>query len=125
MLTFSLAAQAVVAGDINTLKELVQDRPDLVTARSPIHGATLLRYVGANGPVEDPMQKTPPNAVAVARLLLSNGAIVDATIDEQAASTPLVAVVTSEFPAEAGLQADLTELFVDAGAKVNGLNLAC
>ncbi len=123
MADFQKAAQAVVDGDVETLQVLVQQQPALVTERSPKHGATLLHYVGANGPIEDEMQKTPLNAVEIAKLLLDCGSEVDATIDDNPGSTPLVALVTSEFPAAAGLQAKLVELFVESGAAVDGVNV--
>lgn len=52
--------------------------PALVRARSSRpHRATLLHCSGANG-TEDPRQRTPPNAPAVAELLLARGADPDA-----------------------------------------------
>ncbi len=130
MSSFQIAAQAIVNGDLKTLQTLIKNEPELITARSPEHGATLLHYVSANGPVEDDMQKTPPNAVEIATFLIENESHVDATIGDEPATTPLVALVTSEFPAIAGLQGELVTLFLDSGAKVNGLKddgypLAC
>src|SRR5688500_4939412 len=74
---FESAADAVVNGDLATLESLVRGNPDLVRTRSArVHGATLLHYVAANG-VEDFRQKTPPNALAIARFLLEAAAEVD------------------------------------------------
>ncbi len=130
MSPFQIASQAVIGGNLETLRSLLAEHPGLVSQRSPDHGATLLHYVSANGPVEDEMQKTPPNAVSVAKLLIENGSHVDATIGDEPATTPLVALVTSEFPAIAGLQGELVKLFLDSGAAVDGLKddgypLAC
>ena len=130
MSAFQTASKAVVDGDAETLSSLLEEDPSLVSQRSQDHGATLLHYVSANGPVEDEMQKTPPNAVAIAKILIDSGAQVDATIGDESATTPLVALVTSEFPAIAGLQGELVKLFLESGAAVNGLNndgypLAC
>ena len=130
MSPFQVASQAVVDGNAEALRSLLGEHPGLVSDRSPKHGATLLHYVGANGPVEEEMQKTPQNAVEIAKLLIENGAHVDATIGDESATTPLVALVTSEFPAIAGLQGELVELFLESGAAVNGLKddgypLAC
>jgi len=127
---FDSAAEAVVGGDVDTLRALLRANASLATARSPKHGATLLHYVGANGPVEDDLQRTPPNAVEVAQVLFASGAEVDAIIEGDRAATPLVSLITSEFPAEAGVQGELTRLFVKQGAAVNGLDdngypLAC
>ena len=86
------------------------------------HRATLLHYVSANA-VEDGLQKTPPNAVGIAGILLDAGADADATFhDGKPASTPLVMLVTSGHPHEAGLGGALVEAFVRGGASVDGLD---
>jgi ankyrin repeat protein len=99
--------------------------PDLVHARSArVHGATLLHYVAANG-VEDFRQKTPPNALAVARFLLEAGAEVDGlanTYGGDKYQTTMNLLVSSTHPAEAGLQAPLVHLLLDFGAAINGLD---
>src|SRR6187551_504736 len=78
---FERAADAVVDGDEATLRSLLDRDPALVTARSSRgHRATLLHYVSANG-VEDYRQRSPNNAPAIAELLLSRGAVVDAVCD--------------------------------------------
>ena len=78
---FETAADAVVNGDLETLDALLTATPSLVHARSPrTHRATLLHYVAANG-VEDFRQKSPANAVAIARRLLTAGAAPDATAE--------------------------------------------
>src|SRR5262245_37061789 len=67
---FEAAVEAVVAGDTQALARLLGQHPELIRARStivtfhdpPVHGATLLHYVAANG-VEGFRQRTPPNAV--------------------------------------------------------------
>ena len=130
MTDFLAAATAVIEGDLESLRAMVEEDGELVAARSMDHGASLLHYVSANGPVEDDMQKTPANAIEIARFLIESGCEVDATIDGEPASTPLVALVTSEFPAMAGLQKELTALYLNSGAAVNGLKddgypLAC
>ena len=71
---FEEAARSVVDGNATALRALLGHDRDLATSRSPDHGATLMHYVAANGPVEEDMQRTPPNAVEVAALLLSHGA---------------------------------------------------
>ncbi len=107
-----------------TLETLIREHPALVHARSKrVHNATLLHYVAANG-VEDFRQKTPPNAVAVARCLLEAGAEVDAranTYSESAWETTLNLLVSSAHPAGAGLQSVLVETLLDFGAAINGL----
>jgi hypothetical protein len=114
-----------VTGDLAALESLVRRNPDLVHARSSrVHGATLLHYVAANG-VEDFRQKTPPNALAVARFLLEAGAEVDGlanTYGGDKYQTTMNLLVSSTHPAEAGLQAPLVHLLLDFGAAINGLD---
>lgn len=121
---FEAAADAVVNGDLATLESLVRGTPDLVHARSSrVHRAALLHYVAANG-VEDFRQKTPPNAVAVARFLLEAGAEVDGlanTYGGDKYQTTMNLLVSSTHPADAGLQAPLVHLLLDFGAAINGL----
>lgn len=85
---FESAVEAVVTGDLAALEDALRRDPALVRARSSrlcfdsrvMHRATLLHYVAANG-VEKYRQRTPPNAVAIARTLLDAGAEADALAD--------------------------------------------
>src|SRR5260221_8963467 len=62
---FEEAADAIVSGDIDTVRRLLGERPDLIRQRSSRdHRSTLLHYVSANG-IEDYRQRTPPNIVEV------------------------------------------------------------
>jgi ankyrin repeat protein len=127
---FESAVEAIIRGDIATLKRLLRDNPDLVRARSAReHRATLLHYGGANG-VEGYRQKTPRNAPKLVELLLKAGAEVDADLDygsmrkiyrERIGSTTLGLVATSFHPAKAGVQIRLLEILLDYGASVDGL----
>ncbi len=121
---FELAADAVVDGDLATLESLVRKKPELIRARSRrVHRATLLHYVAANG-VEDFRQKTPKNAVAIARFLLEAGAEVDApaeTYDGGHWQTTMNLLVSSAHPAGAGLMPALVDVLVDYGAATNGV----
>lgn len=120
---FDAAADAVVDGDEAALKALLTQYPDLVRARSPRHGATLLHYLSANG-VENERQKTPANAVAIARRLLAAGADPKATaIFYGAPATTLELLVSSLPPYRAGLQAELANQLLDAGADDKGVLL--
>jgi len=120
---FEAAADAVVTGDMSTLESLIRQHPELLHAHSAReHRATLLHYIAANG-VEDYRQRTPKNAVAVARFLLESGAEVDAlanTYDGDWYQTTMNLLVSSAHPAIAGLQSALVDVLVDFGAKVNG-----
>jgi ankyrin repeat protein len=121
---FEAAADAVVSGDLSTLSSLIaEDRRLIDTRSSRSHRATLLHYVAANG-VEDFRQRTSPNAVEVAKMLLANCAEVDAlahTYGGGKAQTTLNLLVSSTHPARAGLQSPLVETLLDAGAAINGL----
>jgi hypothetical protein len=121
---FEAAVDAVVTGDMATLEPLVRQHPDLVRAHSAReHRATLLHYVAANG-VEDYRQRTPKNAVDVARFLLESGAEADAlasTYGNDWWQTTMNLLVSSAHPAIAGLQSALVDVLVDFGAAVNGL----
>jgi ankyrin repeat protein len=125
---FESAVEAVVNGDLAALEDALRRDPGLVSARSsrvcafdpPVHRATLLHYVAANG-VEAYRQKTPPNAVEIARVLLEAGAEPDALAGMYGAEcTTMSMLVSSSHPAEAGLQAPLVELLLDSGAAIEG-----
>ena len=121
---FEQAADAVVGGDIAGLTKLLDGAPELTRARSPrVHRATLLHYVAANG-VEDFRQKTPRNAVEIARLMLERGAEVDALAETYGGGplqTTMNLLVSSTHPAGAGLQPALVDVLLDFGAAINGV----
>lgn len=121
---FESAVDAIVSGDIGTVERLLNDDPALVRARSiRDHHSTLLHYIGANG-VEGVRQRSPKNAVEIARLLIDRGAEVDAVADLYGDSTTLGLVATSEHPAKAGVQQPLIELLLSRGAKMNAPGIA-
>lgn len=129
---FERAAEAAIDGDLAALDELLRADPGLARARStrvtcfdpPVHGATLLHYLAANG-VEGHRQRSPRNAVEVARRLFAAGAEPDATAGMYGgACTTLSLLVSSSHPAEAGVQVPLVHALVDAGASVEGAGTA-
>jgi ankyrin repeat protein len=124
---FEAAVEAVITGDLAALESLLRDHPELIRARStrithldpPVHRATLLHYVAANG-VENYRQKTPSNAVEIARTLLEAGAEVDALADMYGGHcTTMGMLVSSCHPAKAGVQVALVEILVDFGAAID------
>lgn len=128
---FESAVEAVISGDLVTLTALFREFADLIQARSrrvthfdpPVHRATLLHYVAANG-VEGCRQKTPANAVDVAIALLRAGAQVDALADMYGGQcTTLSLLVSSCHPAEAGVQSELVETLLDFGASIEGVGV--
>jgi hypothetical protein len=123
--SFELAVEAVVNGDAANLRSLVQQHPELASARSsritwfnpPVHAATLLIYLGANG-TESYRQRTPKNAVEIATLLLDAGADVNAEANLYGAKwSTLGLLASSSHPATAGLQVELLALLVARGAQ--------
>lgn len=118
---FEAAVEAIIAGDADTLRSMLHANPELIRARSTRrHHATLLHYLGANG-VENIRQKTPPNAVEIAKILLDAGAEVDALADMyDAKCTTMSMLVSSSHPAEAGLQGKLAEALIEYGAAFEG-----
>ena len=117
---FEAAVDALVSGDIDTLRRALREHPELVRAHSGrAHHATLLHYVSANG-VEGYRQKTPANIVEIAKLLLAAGADVNASAHcygEEDDTLSLTA--TSAHPANAGVMIPMLELLVAAGADIH------
>ena len=120
MLRFETAADAVVDGARDILEALLREDPALAGAHSARrHRATLLHYAAANG-VEGWRQRTPPNAIEIARLLLDAGADPNALADMYGERcTTLGMLVSSTPPAEAGLQRPLADLLLDRGASLD------
>jgi hypothetical protein len=117
---FEAAVEAVITGNIKYLEELLNQNPDLIRTRSTSsQHATLLHYVSANG-VEDHLQKTPPNAPLIASTLLNAGAEVDAIAFCYGQSTTLGLVASSVYPERAGVQVELIEILLKAGASIEG-----
>ena len=118
---FEAAADAIVGGDIETLRKLLRENPELVRTRSTReHQSTLLHYVSANG-IEDFRQKTPSNIVGIARLLLDAGSDVNAESEAYGGrSTTLGLTATSYHPDAAGVQLALMDLLIERGAGIHG-----
>jgi hypothetical protein len=126
---FELAAEAVITGDLAALERALAVDPGLVRARSTrvtchdpaVHRSTLLHYLAANG-TEGYRQRSPANAVAVARLLLGAGAEVDALAGLYGGEFPtLTLLVSSSPPRAAGVQVPLTETLLEFGAAIDGV----
>ena len=124
---FERAVEAVIGGDAATLSQLLRDHPGLVGARStrvncfdpPVHRATLLHYLAANG-VEGYRQRSPKNAVEIAKLLLDAGADPNALQDSYGGqNTTMAMLVSSTPPKKAGVQVPLVNVLVDYGATIS------
>ncbi|MFN8570874.1 MAG: ankyrin repeat domain-containing protein [Gemmatimonadaceae bacterium] len=125
---FEYAVEAVIGGEVDALAQMIRDDPYLLHARStrvtshdpPVHGATLLHYLAANG-VEGYRQVAPPNGPEVARVLLEAGAEVDALAGMYGGgSTTLSMLVSSTPPSLAGTQIPLLHVLLDHGAEIEG-----
>jgi ankyrin repeat protein len=119
---FESAADAVVTGNLPALSKLLRENPKLVRERSTReHRATLLHYVAANGH-EGFRQRTPKNAVEIARLLLESGAEPDALAEMyDYQCTTMEMLVSSVHPHAAGVQSALVDILLDFGAAVDGV----
>jgi hypothetical protein len=117
---FEATVDAIVGGDIPTLRSLLHSNPALISARSlRSHHSTLLHYTGTNG-VEGYRQKYPANAIEVLKLLLNAGAEVEAKADMYGGgSTTLGLLATSIHPAKAGIMATMLQILLDAGAVID------
>jgi ankyrin repeat protein len=123
---FEAAADAICAGDLATLRSLLDRDPRLIGRRSAAaHRATLLHFVAANG-VETARQATvPPNGAQLARLLLERGAEPDATCEAYGggpAQTTLCLLVSSAGPLRARTDAALVQTLCRGGAAANGID---
>jgi ankyrin repeat protein len=123
---FERAVEAVIDGDLDTLRALLGEDPALVRARSirvthfdpPVHGAMLLHYVASNG-VEGYRQRSPENAPEVAKVLLDAGADPDALCSLYGGRcTTMALLVSSTPPAKAGVQVPVLNLLIDHGATI-------
>ncbi|MFM8536352.1 MAG: ankyrin repeat domain-containing protein, partial [Acidimicrobiia bacterium] len=80
--------------------------------------APLLHYLAANG-VEDERQRSPSNAVEIARALLDAGADPNALSDCYGSRCTVMALlVSSTPPAQSGVQVPLVHALIDGGAVV-------
>lgn len=112
---FEQAVEAVVQGDLETLRSLLAANSELARARSNFgHRATLLNYLAANG-VETRRQKSPYEAAAIARLLIDSGADVRARARVYGGEFDTLALLeTSAHPTEAGTRDALADLLKQA-----------
>lgn len=120
---FLQAVDQLVSGNLEELKSLVLENPNLLSMRSPFgHQSYLLHYVSANG-VENWLQQVNPETVAITQFLLESGADADCTNRAYGGgenATTLNLVVSSYHPARARIQPALVDCLVAHGANING-----
>ncbi len=120
--TFERAADAVVDGDVDALRALLDENPELATARSSRpHRCTLLHYLAANG-VEGERQKTPANAVEVIEVLTGAGSDPDAscyTYRGGPGETTAGLLEGSAPPRDAGLTLPMLAALARGGARLD------
>lgn len=122
---FREAVEAIDSGDVSTLENMLRAYPNLVRDRLDEPGGGyfknpyLLWFVGDN-PIR--MEKLPANIVEITRLLI------DAVKREAAGSVQeqldyaLGLVATGRIPKKCGVQIQMMDLLIDAGAKPGGGN---
>jgi hypothetical protein len=117
---FEAAVDALLSGDLNGLRDLIEQQPSLVHERSRFgHRSTLLHYVGSNG-VETHRQVVPRHLAEVTQILIDAGADVNAAAEMYGGgSTTIVLLMTSSHPAEAGVMDEVVNVLVDAGAETD------
>lgn len=117
---FEEAAEAIVKGDLESLRWVLRGRPDIIRARSTRkHHAMLIHYATPNG-IEYFRQLTPPNIAEIVRTLAAAGADVNATADVYGGgATPLGLAATSVTPVIAGVVEPLLAALLEAGARLD------
>jgi len=120
---FADAVAALRAGDLDKLRRLLDDSPELVRARTnlepPYHyftGATLLHHIAWNPSQEVPV---PKNIVDIARLLLDRGADVNALTLGRSIGTTMGLIITSRMASEANASGPLMDLLLERGAELD------
>jgi ankyrin repeat protein len=120
---FEDAVAALVAGDIDRLRQLLARNPELVHARTNLEppygyfsGATLLHHVAWN---PGRLETVPGNIVDIARLLLEHGADVDSMTLGPNGGTTMGLVLTSARASDANVSGPLIDLLRERGAALD------
>jgi len=117
---FRQAVEAIDGGNISWLKKLLQDNPGLVSRRLdvPTEGyfqhPYLLWFV-ADNPIRH--ERLPSNIAEITRLLIDSVRHNARESFQEQIDYALGLVATGRVPKESGVQIELIDLFIDAGAK--------
>lgn len=108
---FENVVNALLAGRVGELQQMLEDRPGLISQRSQFgHKATLLHYTGSNG-VEFWRQVVPMNLKEVIECLLGNGADKSAKMNVYGGQFDTLSLLTSScHPYEAGVGKEAEEV---------------
>jgi len=120
---FNEAIAAIDCGDITLLESLLEKHPELVSERAgePREGyfknPYLLWFV-ADNPIR--IEKLPPNIVAITRLLIRFVKSEAPSSEQEQLDYALGLVATGRIPKECGVQIEMMDLLIDAGATPGG-----
>ncbi len=108
---FEAAVNAIIYGDLNSLRNIIQKYPNLVTQHSQYgHEATLLHYTASNG-VEMWRQQVPENLAKIIDFLIEEGADKEAKMRVYGGRfTAYQLYTTSAHPNDAKLDPSTSEL---------------
>ncbi|AIE86829.1 ankyrin repeat domain-containing protein [Fimbriimonas ginsengisoli] len=126
---FDDAVAAMDAGDVDRLRALLHENPELVHARTnlepPYHyftGATLLHHIAGNpdrGRLSGELGPMPENIVEVGRLLLDSGADVHATTLGPNGGRTMGLLVTSKPASDYNVSGPLIDLLLEYGDEID------
>lgn len=118
-IAFAKAIDIMLAGDVDTLKQMLAIDPSLVVRRSHYaHRATLLHYLGSNG-VELYRQVVPSNLAEVITILLAHGADHKATMPVYGGNFTMIDLLkTSAHPKAAGLLSSVVKTYEQITSKL-------
>lgn len=109
--TFEKAVNTMLSGNLDLLKGLIEETPDLISARSQYgHRATLLHYAGTNG-VESYRQVVPLNLAEIVDFLIGSGADLTSKANMYGGSTPRGLFETSKHSYESGVDKNVIAVF--------------
>jgi hypothetical protein len=116
---FRQAVEAIDAGEADTLAQLLESNPGLVRHRLEIPGEgyfghPYLLWFIADNPIR--VERLPSNIVAITRLIVEAVRKQAGESLQQQLDYTLGLVVTGRIPRDCGVQGELIDLLVDAGA---------
>jgi hypothetical protein len=108
---FENAVDTMLSGNIDSLREQIEKRPELLRSRSQYgHRATLLHYAGTNG-VESYRQVVPLNLAAIVDVLIAAGADQHSSANIYGGSTPRQLFESSQHSYKSTVYEDVVSVF--------------